>query len=148
MTETDFLVEYIFVVLNASMKNWVAAKIFRRFMEKLDFDMIGHESKRKAIIEASLKYRGWFVSLQRAPDKLAFLETLPWIGEATKYRLVRNLGIDVAKPDRHLLRVARRFGYNDVQEMRRELSEVTGDRVGVVDLALWRACEQGIMRLG
>ena len=69
------------------------------------------------------------------------METLPWIGPITKYHLARNLGIDVAKPDRHLVRLAKRFGYNEstgVQQMCEELAERTRDRIGVVDVVLWR----------
>lgn len=134
----DFLWKYIFVVISSGMKNQVAEKIFNKFRNTLNLNDIGHEGKRKAIATAMEKYSDWFSELQKSEDKLTFLDTLPFIGKITKYHLARNLGIDVAKPDRHLVRLAKRFGYDDVQKMCKEISDKTGERIGVVDEILWR----------
>jgi hypothetical protein len=69
---------------------------------------------------------------------LAALEALPFIGTVTKWHLAKNLGLDVAKPDRHLLRIAARFGYDDVQRMCHDICEFCGERISVADLVLWR----------
>lgn len=141
MDSKTFLLEYVYVVLNSGMKNQVAEKIYRRFLEE-GSKSIRHEGKRKAIVKAQLYYKTWFKELKHGSvlEKLDYLETLPWIGPITKYHLARNLGIDVAKPDRHLQRIADHFKYNDVQKMCNTLSLMTGERVGVVDVVLWRFC--------
>lgn len=51
---------------------------------------------------------------------------------------MKNLGIQVAKPDRHLVRIAQNYGFNDVQKFCSSISEKTNDPVSVVDLVLWR----------
>lgn len=156
-----FFAEYCFVVFNAGMKNQIAQKIYEKFMatmnmelhgstpqetadvriKSLDVSVIGHEGKREAIRLAMINYQRWFKELQIKKNneyRVEYLESLPWIGKITKYHLARNLGIDVAKPDRHLVRLCGKFGFANVQEMCKNISTKTGDRVGVVDLVLWR----------
>lgn len=144
ITSTYFFTQYVFVVLNAGMKNQIAEKIFEKFFEnKLDLEIIGHKGKRAAIKEAKSKYESWFNRLKAVKDdenKVNYLETLPWIGPITKYHLARNLGIDVAKPDRHLVRLAEQFDFPDVQMMCRYISRRVEERVGVIDVVLWRYC--------
>lgn len=149
----QFFLDYVFVVLNAGMKNQVAQKIYERFLEsKLDTSVIRHEGKRKAIETALAEYKNWYCSLtiiyshmynpgqngKTINDVLEYLESLPWVGGITRYHLARNLGFDVAKPDRHLVRLCAMFGYKDVQEMCESVSKKTEDRVGLVDVILWR----------
>ena len=141
-TADNFFRQYMYVVINSGMKNQIAEDIYKRAIMN-GLTAIGHPGKRKAIQEASANFRHWFEELKKndtVEEKLEFLETLPWIGSITKYHLARNLGIDVAKPDRHLVRIARHFAYDDVQKMCKDISEETGDRVGVVDVILWRYC--------
>ena len=138
--EIDFFTEFVYVVLNAGMKNQVAEKIFAKYA-KNGLSAVKHEGKRRAIEKAERFYDKWFFMLQKKitlSEKLDYLETLPWIGPITKFHLARNLGIDVAKPDRHLVRIAEHFNYKDVQRMCEDISEWKGDRVGVVDVVLWR----------
>ena len=132
----------MYVVINAGLRNQVAEVIFSRVL-KNGLTAIGHEGKRKAIEEGIKRKTEWFgtlKSLETTKEVLNFLESLPWIGSITKYHLARNLGIDVAKPDRHLTRLAKIFQCNDVQEMCQKISKETGDRLGTVDLILWRKC--------
>jgi len=71
-----------------------------------------------------------------------FGRTLPFIGPVTVQHLAKNLGVEAAKPDRHLTRLADRFGYETVQEMCSAISGRTGDSLSVTDLVLWRFEEQ------
>lgn len=135
----SFLLQYVYVVINSGMKNQVADKIFAKFYRGLDASAIGHPGKRKAVEQALAEHEKWFINLQQADDKLAYLDSLPWIGPITKYHLARNLGLDYAKPDRHMSRLAHTFGYNDnVQKMCEDISRKAGLRVGTVDVILWR----------
>lgn len=139
-TPKHFLMEYAYVVISSGMKNQVADKIFERFMNGggLNVFAIGHRGKREAIERAIKEHQEWFTKLQVASDKLAFLDTLPWIGPITKYHLARNVGLDVVKPDRHLVRLAAFFEYPDAATMCAAISESVHERVGVVDVILWR----------
>lgn len=155
MTPDLFFKAFVYVVLNSGMKNQIAHLIYEKFIIafgnnpfvglnniRSGLNVIGHPGKREAIRDAFYQYRQWFMVLKKKKtldEQLCFLESLPWIGPITKYHLARNLGLDVAKPDRHMSRVAGFFGFDDVQEMCRQLSEQSGDRIGVVDVVLWRA---------
>jgi hypothetical protein len=136
-----FLRQCIYVVVNSGMPNQVAAKILERFYESgSNPNTIGHPNKRKAITQAPLNYKEWFEALQSSNDKIEYLESLPMMGPTIKYHLARNMGIDCAKPDRHLKRLAERFGYSEVQTMCEELAKESGYRIGTVDVILWRYC--------
>lgn len=102
-----FLNEYVYVVLNTGMRNQVAEKIYKNLHETGDLDKsVKHKGKHKAIGLAFENYESWFKELKDAEDKVEYLGSLFFIGNITKYHLARNLGIDVAKPDRHLQRIA------------------------------------------
>jgi hypothetical protein len=78
-------------------------------------------------------------------EPIKTLRQLPFIGEITAYHLAKNLGAPVAKPDRHLMRLADRMGFECPQELCTEISRATGDPITVVDLILWRYLEQGYL---
>jgi hypothetical protein len=71
-------------------------------------------------------------------DPLNTLRRFPFIGPVTSIHLAKNLGWPFAKPDRHMLRLARHLGFADPQTMCESLAQVTGDPVGVTDIILWR----------
>ena len=137
-----FLEAYVFCVFNVGMKNQIAQKMYEKFLNSdCNLTSIGHPYKRTAIGEAIEKFPFWYASLLNCStdiERVEFLDTLPMIGAITKYHLARNLGMDVAKPDRHLVRLMTKFQFEDVQEMCKYVSDITGDRIGTVDVVLWR----------
>jgi len=137
-----FLEAYVFCVFNVGMKNQVAKIMFERFCEaECNPEVIGHPYKRKAIAMALERFPEWYAQLLNCNtdmERVEFLDTLPMIGKITKFHLARNLGMDVAKPDRHLVRLMKKFQFDDVQEMCKYISNITGDRIGTVDVVLWR----------
>jgi hypothetical protein len=139
-TADDFARQFMYVILNSGMNNKIAEGMYTTAM-KHGLQAIGHPGKRAAIIEGFANKEKWFETLRSkgtVDEKLAYLETLPWIGPITKYHLARNLGIDVAKPDRHMVRIANQFNYPNIQKMCEYLSLQTGDRIGSIDVTLWR----------
>ncbi|MFA9441687.1 hypothetical protein ACDA63_18820 [Uliginosibacterium sp. sgz301328] len=72
------------------------------------------------------------------PDPINRLQALPFIGPVTSWHLAKNLGLDVAKPDRHLVRVSERLGFRSADDLCRELAATTGEQAKVVDLIVWR----------
>lgn len=138
----EFFYQYVWVVLNSGMKNEVATTIYNNVFGKggPHIALIGHPGKRRAILKVYNNLGEIFAGYQDSNDKIAFLETLPFIGKITKYHLARNFGMDTAKPDRHLSRLAKALNYNSVQQMCEDISSKSGDRVGVVDVVLWRYC--------
>lgn len=71
-------------------------------------------------------------------DPIKHLQKLPFIGPVTSWHLAKNLGLDVAKNDRHLARMAAGLGYTDAHDLCGEVSDATGELVSVIDLVLWR----------
>jgi hypothetical protein len=149
LSPDKFLDEYIWVVLNAGMKEQVARGIFSKIQEAMQNDIpilevFAHKGKADAISKMLGSYQQVFCDFQKAADKLTYLESLSWIGKITKYHLARNLGIDCVKPDRHLVRIAKYYGITCF-DMCEKLSKETGDNLSTVDLVIWRAANLGII---
>ena len=66
------------------------------------------------------------------------LRRLPFIGPITCFHLAKNLGCAVAKPDRHLERIAGALGYDGASHLCRMISDRLDEPIQVVDLVLWR----------
>ena len=150
---SDFIHEYVWVVLCAAFKEQYARVIFDNFWEAVKefnagtgaepFDLIRHPGKKKAIIEAFAHGKKWYTELLISENPIEYIGTLPYMGNALTYHLARNLGIDTVKPDRHMLKLAEHFGYSSPMEMCQEIQDEFGDapireRLGVIDVILWR----------
>lgn len=144
-----FAREAIYVICNSGMKNAVAAPIFERCMTALTDGRsaateFGHPGKREAIDRIWLEREELFARYKASTEPIVFLRTLPWIGEVTSYHLAKNLGADVAKPDVHMERLARRER-TTTHRLCRRLSRQTGYRIATIDTVLWRACADGLL---
>lgn len=158
--EADFLRENAWVVLCCGMRESIIRNRFQKISEcfrmwqsaneivrnehdcrKKALQCFNHPAKINAIIETSRRIDsqgfGSFKSALKS-DSLGVLRSLPFIGPVTSYHLAKNIGIPVAKPDRHLVRIANLMGYKDVQVLCDEISRISGDSVPVVDVILWR----------
>jgi hypothetical protein len=145
----SFASEAIFVICNSGMKNTVARMIFDRIMPVVSAggsatSGFGHKGKVAAIDTIWRDRCALFTAYLYAEDKVEFCCSLPWIGDITKYHLAKNFGVQVAKPDVHLQRLAEREGTTS-QALCERLAEVSGYKVATVDLLLWRACAIGVI---
>ncbi|MDR2778133.1 MAG: hypothetical protein LBB13_01325, partial [Rickettsiales bacterium] len=111
------------------------------------------------------EYQRKFYSLSTPEEKVDFLQTLPNIGPITKYHIARNLGLDFVKYDIWIQRLGTalcgRADYAakvsnvkllpEIKEccdrMINELHEETGEKVGFIDVVLWRACQKGLIKI-
>lgn len=144
-----FAEQAIYVICNSGMANAVARLIFARCMEALQSgrnaaEVFGHPGKAVAIDLIWRERQTLFGSYRDAADQLVHLRTLPWIGQVTAHHLAKNLGADLAKPDVHLERLARRDKTTTAQLCAR-LARQTGYRVATIDSILWRACADRIL---
>ena len=71
-------------------------------------------------------------------DPIPQLRRFAFIGPVTAWHLAKNLGFDVAKPDRHLMKISKAFNFPSPAHLCEALANVTGESVKVVDIALWR----------
>ncbi len=160
VTEPEFLREYAWVVLNCGMRESIVRKKFGKLSlcfwrwesaslitttaetcRRLALGIFNHGPKIDAILSVShLIANVGFGPFRHGfgENPLAALERLPYIGQVTKYHLAKNLGMEVAKPDRHLSRIAKAFGFQSPQDLCARISGETGVRIPVVDLVLWR----------
>jgi len=168
ISESHFLREYAWVILNSGFRESVVRRHFdyislcfcdwesafeidanRQACVDSALAVFAHRRKLEAIVAtASVVHSAGFEQLREAveADALQALSSLPYIGSVTIWHLAKNLGVDVAKPDRHLKRVAGRFGYDDVNRMCRDIQSDFGDRISVADIVLWRFEEQALRR--
>lgn len=146
ITPEIFFNEYIWVVLCSGFSVKGARVISDKLHEKFDLCVIKHPLKRKAIAIGEQKYKEWWKhikNLKTDEEKLEFLDTLPHIGGITKYHLGKNIGLNVAKPDVHLTRLADKYGFTDVQFMCDTIANKVGHERRLVDQVLWRYCASG-----
>ena len=150
-TAVELFCEYSWVVINAGMKEQIARKIWKKVKDAIinGWEMssvFGHEGKVKAIEEGWRHQQKRFELFKQAEMSgtiLEFCESLPYIGKITKYHLAKNLGAQVAKPDRWLERVAKQSG-ETVQDLCERLAKESGDRITAVDNTIWRMCNLGL----
>lgn len=143
----DFFGEYMWVVLSSGIKNQIARLIQQRIynawkLGKQTITAFRHQGKVNAIDYVKRNKDLIFELYQTSNDKIRYLKDLPHIGDITKYHLAKNLGFDIAKPDRHLQRISAKYGL-DTLSLCKKLATETGYRVATVDLIIWRAANLG-----
>lgn len=138
---------YTFVVCNSGMKAQIALKIYNKIIDALkkgeDISTVfNHRLKVKAIKEVFNNREILFEKFLNIKDNgveeiLSFCKNLPHIGDITKYHLAKDLGCDVVKPDRHLVRIAAKYNKTP-EELCIDIHTITGDRIAAIDFILWR----------
>lgn len=159
-SEPDLLREAAWVILSAGMRESVIRSKFPAISEsflhwRAAVDIVhsaescfhsalqhfGHESKIRAICDVAklVNDKGFKTVVEEIQgDPFTALQQFPFIGPITTFHLAKNLGIRVAKPDRHLSRLAECCGYSETQALCTNIAQFTGDPVDVVDVVLWR----------
>jgi hypothetical protein len=158
--ETDFLRESAWVVLSAGFREsvlrrkfpaiedaflkWQSAKAItesRACCRRSAISIFAHRRKIDAIISiAEEVYKSGFTHVKEriGREGVSFLQTFPYIGPVTACHLAKNLGLNMAKPDRHLVRAAQSAGICSPQKMCEIIHHVVGDSVAVIDIVIWR----------
>ena len=140
--------------LTKAFKDWDYEKIcqHKQEVEEHALKIFGNKKKVGAIIKCaeSISMAGWdeFKALllrENLTNQLNLLDELPGIGKAARYQLAGAIGIDCAKPDRYMLRLASQCGYQPteegVQRFAERVGKLVGERVKVVDYIFWRFSE-------
>ena len=160
VTETDFLREAAWVVLSSGFRESVVRRCFddvsqaflrwsnaqriydcRESCRKRAISCFGNRSKIQAIltiVERVVDDGFDCVKMQIKSRGVDYLQELPYIGPTTSYHLAKNIGFQVVKPDRHLLKIAQITGYESPLEMCTVITDLVGDPIAVVDIVLWR----------
>lgn len=144
-----FAREVIFVICNSGMRFTVAQRIYNDVIAALECGSsaaiaFGHKGKAAAIDQVWANRDQFYTEFTSAPDKVGYCETLPWVGAITKYHLAKNFGVDVAKPDVHLQRLADLYETTP-QALCEHIASIAGLRVATIDTLLWRAAAIGVL---
>ncbi|RYD40627.1 MAG: hypothetical protein EOP83_35005, partial [Verrucomicrobiaceae bacterium] len=147
VTEQDFLREQAWVVLSSGMRGTVVAGVFGEIsaafrgwdVARIREDVEGcssralnafcHPGKINAIAEnCRLVVDLGLESIKRELRKEGpfWLTRLHYIGPVTCWHLAKNLGLDVVKPDRHLVRMAQASGVMDTTRLCEVFADATG----------------------
>ena len=158
LTPQRFVREAAWVIMCTGMSETVVSRLFPQFLEQLGglnpawltrhaetarrhaLRIFGHEKKIESILSIATTARdlGSDGLRRRMREPEGFLLSLPYIGPVTWRHLAKNLGIPVAKADRHLTRLAAATRRSSVDALCTEISAWLGDPIPVVDIVLWR----------
>jgi hypothetical protein len=160
LSESDFLRELAWVILSAGMAervvrlkfaavseaflNWSSAAEISASQEicvELALQHFGHNGKIGAIAAAaSLVADAPFDVLRERilANPLSELQRFSYIGAITVFHLAKNIGVSIAKPDRHLTRLCHAAGFAQVGELCHCIASFVGDDISKVDTVLWR----------
>ena len=161
ISESQFLRELAWVILSAGMAELVVrskfADISASFLEWRSARSISesaeeciaralcyfrHEGKIRAIASAAgtLSAAPSFEVLKEKilRDPIGELQSFAYIGPITAFHVAKNIGIGVAKPDRHLTRLARSSGFESVEDFCGTIARFLGEDIRRVDSVLWR----------
>lgn len=140
----EAIVRRKFVGVSQAFLNWESAKAIYERSYKCSTEALLHfrnPSKINAILSiATHIYENDFDKVIRKINQegISYLQQFPYIGKITSFHLAKNIGLPVAKPDRHLCRIAFFLNYTDVQTLCEDIAFETDEPVSVVDLVLWR----------
>ncbi len=160
LTEERFLREYTWVVFSSGFREAVLRRKFdglteafrgltnasevalhRRDCRRAALRVFGHQGKVRAVLDTcKLIHMDGFSSLrnQLAAGGVEFIDRLPFMGPATSYHMAKNIGLDVVKPDRHLVRIAHGSGFESPHDFCASINAMVGDAISVVDVVVWR----------
>jgi hypothetical protein len=140
----ESVIRALFPAVEAAFGQWQSARWIvenDRECKRLAEQTFRHSRKIAALVDISRTVASCGVEpilndlRANGPDALC---VLPYMGPATSRHLAKNLGIDTAKPDRHLVRVAEATGFASPASLCEQLAQAVGDTVAVVDLVIWR----------
>ena len=97
-----------------------------------------HENDAAIRIKDLVLGENCYISEEIKEGKIDYISTFPNMYPATSYHFAKNLGIDVVKPDRHLLRISKKLGFKSPYDFCSEISHQSGDKISVIDLIFWR----------
>jgi hypothetical protein len=159
INEQQFLKEAAWVILSSGMSYYIISRKFDQMTEAfLNWDInqinknesqckkdglkiINYPGKINGIIYISkvIETYGFKDLKKRILEKgIESLQEFPFIGPATAYHLAKNIGFNVTKPDRHLLRISKATGFSSPNDLCACLSKRISEKVSTIDLVIWR----------
>jgi hypothetical protein len=160
ITLKAFFSEYAWVVLSSGMKEMIVRRKFdelsilfnewenpllivrnKSFIKKKALQIFNHTLKIDAILNMAqfLIKNDLKTEIEKIKiNGVEYLQKFSFLGPATSFHFAKNLGFDVVKPDRHLVRISNLFGYDCPETFCKIISSYIGEKESVVDIVLWR----------
>lgn len=169
----DFASQCIYVILAGGFSQQTAKKIHKKITETLHvsgatfnilIQIFNNKNKISAVCkiwENRQKIRDEYYRLTTLDEKLKYLWNLPHIGKITANHLARNLGEDIVKYDIWIQRLGCKFTNKKMPINNGKLSDEIKDACdrmfahlvyetnlprGYIDVVLWKACQQGLIK--
>lgn len=160
ITESEFLRELAWVILSGGMAERIIRLKFTPISESFLYwtsaaeiserveicvasalEHFAHNGKINAIAAAAKLITN--TSFEAVKEKVIAnpvleLQKFPYIGPVTALHMAKNIGISIAKPDRHLTRLSKAAGFDQVLDFCNCIASFVGDDVPKIDMVLWR----------
>lgn len=177
LSADEFASQAIYVILAGGFSQKTAKKIHQKIINYMinnsfNYDellkIFNNKNKIKAICEVWENKQDFCSDYYKCDDldsKLCFLQKIPHIGKITANHLARNLGEDVVKYDIWIQRLGVLCAGNpalqekiDNKKLSPEIKKAcdnmfarlvkeTGLPRGYIDVVLWKACQNGLIKL-
>ncbi len=156
----DLINEAIWVILSAGLSYGVVSKKFLSISRILDqFEDLSslikkRENTRRSIlnifnnvkkVDAIFRFIDFLndTGVDRFKKDLiiygeSYLLELPYFGPATIRHFLKNIGISISKPDRHLLRISNLCGFKSAESLCSYIEKRTEEKKSVIDIVIWR----------
>ncbi|MFW5895241.1 MAG: hypothetical protein ACOCT9_00705 [archaeon] len=113
------------------------------FEDILDRSPIKNKRKVNAIYKTCRDMDDKFIekikNIGSKSEAQKLFKSLPFIGDITVFHILRNLGIDCYKPDRHIVTLAKNLKIDENELFQILLSHKKDKYIGILDFILWRA---------
>ncbi|NOQ76119.1 MAG: hypothetical protein GQ574_29220 [Crocinitomix sp.] len=162
LDESEFYKEAAWVILSSGMSVRSVTSVF----EKISCAFLNWEDSKEIVstsescISHALKYFNHsgkinaIMSLIQYIDNIGFddfktelnehgleyMQKFSFFGPATSLHLAKNIGMNVVKPDRHLMRLAKALNFSTPNELCQVIANGIDEKLSVVDVVLWRYC--------
>ena len=177
LSDDEFAEQVIYVILAGGFSQKTAKNIHKKIMNFIvdnTFNyndllcIFNNKNKIKAICEVWKNRKIFcdeYYKLHDLNSRLVYLQKLPHIGKITANHLARNLGEDIVKYDIWIQRLGVMYAGNSAlkekinnakldkevktacDDMFAHLVKETGLPRGYIDVVLWKACQNGLIKL-
>jgi len=151
---SELVCEYAILVITGGMNAPITdiswnEKVMRVLKSRVLFhELLRHKGKAEAIRQCWEEKEALFQMFKEvrhdAAKAVSFCHSLPWIGNATKYILAQNIGIDCAKPNIGFVRLGSNF-VELPENICSQLADESGDRIATVGFVLSHAINLGVI---
>lgn len=162
LNESEFYREAAWVILSSGMSVRSVTSVFNKisnaFLNWEDSEKIvnqgdscvnqalehfNHKGKINAILSIIQQVNniGFEVfRLKLIDNGVEYIQQFSFFGPATSFHLAKNIGMNVVKPDRHLIRLAEALNFSTPDKLCKVIANLIDEKMSVVDVVLWRYC--------